>query len=87
MKPLPNKINVPLLILSMGSLIYWIIVALSLQSGTVIVTGQTYPIYISLFLSLAVMIGMLVSIRMRQKWEKNRQYQIRMNAEKEGRAQ
>jgi len=71
MRPISNKINIPLLIIAVGLLGYFLIALYSTLVGTAVLVGPIYPIYISIGVACLAVLGFTFLIRARNKWERN----------------
>jgi len=69
MKPFSNKVNIPLLIIAVGLLVYFLIALLTILTGVAQLVGPIYPLYISIGILIIVILGIVSSIRARLKWE------------------
>lgn len=71
MKPFSNKINIPLLIIAIGLLGYFIIALTTILTGVAQLVGPIYPLYISIGVLILSILGIVASINARGKWERN----------------
>ena len=71
MKPFSNKINIPLLVIAIGLLGYFIIALMTILTGVAQLVGPIYPLYISLGVLILSILGIISSIYARGKWERN----------------
>ncbi len=69
MKPLSNKITVPLLIIAIGFLVYYLIALITILTGIAQLVGSIYTLYISTFIIFLLVLGLVFSIRSRVSWE------------------
>ena len=69
MKPLSNKITVPLLIIAIGFLVYYLIALITILTGIAQLVGSIYTLYISIFFIFLLVLGLVFSIRSRVSWE------------------
>lgn len=72
MKPVSNKVNVPLLIGAVGLLAYFLIDLAAITSGIAIVSGPVYPLYLSIGFLILIVLGLAFSIKARIEWESNK---------------
>ena len=70
MKPFSNKINIPLLIIAIGLLGYFIIALTTILTGVAQLVGPIYPLYISIGVLILSVLGIVASINARGKWER-----------------
>jgi hypothetical protein len=71
LKPFSNKINIPLLIIAIGLLGYFIIALTTILTGVAQLVGPIYPLYISIGVLILSILGIVASINARGKWERN----------------
>jgi hypothetical protein len=71
MKPFSNKINIPLLVIAIGLLGYFIIALTTILTGVAQLVGPVYPLYISIGILILSILGIIASINARGKWERN----------------
>ncbi len=71
MRPFSNKINISLLIIAIALLTYYLIALITILSGKAIMVGPIYPLYISIGVIILSILGILTSIRARNRWERN----------------
>lgn len=71
MKPFSNKINIPLLVIAIGLLGYFIIALTTILTGVAQLVGPIYPLYISIGVLILSILGIVASIYARGKWERN----------------
>lgn len=69
MKPLSNKITVPLLIIAIGFLVYYLIALITILTGIAQLVGSIYTLYISTFIIFLLVLGLVFSIRSRVSWK------------------
>ncbi len=68
-----NKINIPLLIVAVALLTYFLITLISILSEKAILVGSIYPLYISIGVIVLNILGILASIRARKRCDRNRE--------------
>ena len=73
MKPFSNRVNIPLLIVAIGLLAYFLIDLATVLSGITVISVLIYPLYISIGISTLTVLSFITSIRARIKWEINKQ--------------
>lgn len=71
MKPFSNKITIPLLVIAIGLLGYFIIALTTILTGIAQLVGPIYPLYISIGILILSILGIIASINARGKWERN----------------
>ncbi len=71
MRPFSNKINISLLIIAIALLTYYLIALITILSGKAILVGPIYPLYISIGVIVLSILGILTSIRTRNRWERD----------------
>ena len=76
MKPFPNKVNIRLLIIAIGSLAYFLIALYTFLSGAAIISGAIYPLYITIGILTLVIVSLVVLIIWRTR-RNNRLREIR----------
>jgi membrane protein implicated in regulation of membrane protease activity len=76
MKPFPNKVNIRLLIIAIGSLAYFLIALYTFLSGAAIISGPIYPLYITIGILTLVIVSLVVLIIWRTR-RNNRLSEIR----------
>ena len=71
MKPFSNTVNIPLLIIAIGVLAYFLIDLETIVRGIAVITGPIYPLYISIGVSILTIMLIISSILARIKWERD----------------
>ncbi len=69
MKPFSYKVNIPLIIIAVGLLVYYLIALFTILTGMAQLVGPIYPLYVSIGVLILVIFGIVSSIRARVKWE------------------
>ena len=69
MKPLSNNINIPLIVIVLALLTYYLIALVTILTGFAYIVGPMYPIYISIFVLSLLLILLVFSIRARLSYE------------------
>ncbi len=69
MKSISNKVTIPLLIIAIGLLAYFLFDLATILSGIAIISGPIYPLYIYIGISALTVLSFVTSIRARIKWE------------------
>ena len=70
MNPPPYRLTIPLLVIAASLFVYFVIDALEISRGTVIVTGPVYPLHASIYAAIVAIAVLVVSILLRLKWER-----------------
>ena len=71
MRPFSNKINISLLIIAIAFLTYYLVTLITILSGKAILVGPIYPLYISVGVTVLTILGILTSIKARNRWERD----------------
>ena len=69
MKPFSYKVNIQLIIIAVGLLVYYLIALFTILTGMAQLVGPIYPLYVSIGVLILVIFGIVSSIRARVKWE------------------
>ncbi len=72
MNPLSSKINIPLLLIAIGLLGYFIITLKTILTGRAQFLGLIYPLYIRIEVFILSILGIIELFEARRKWERNR---------------
>ena len=72
MKPFSNKVNIPLLIIAVGLLGYFLVDLATILSGIAVISGPVYPLYISIGVSALGVMSFVSSTMAMIKWERNK---------------
>ncbi len=69
MKPVSNKVNIPILIVAAGLLAYFLIDLATALSGVAVISGPIYPLYITIGILVFLIVSLAILIILRAKWE------------------
>jgi hypothetical protein len=69
MKPLSNKVTIPILIAAVELLCYFLFDLAVIAGGIAIISGPVYPLYLSIGFSILLVLGLVFSIKARIEWE------------------
>ncbi len=70
-KPISNRIVLPLIIASTLLLAYWLIDLHEALVGTVILTGGITPLYLPIATSIFIIACLVVAFAVRRKWDRD----------------
>jgi len=65
MKPFSNKVTIPILIVAVGLLAYFLFDHAAITSGVAIISGRVFLLYISIGFSILLVMRLIFSIKER----------------------
>ena len=69
MRPFPNKVTIPLLMLVVGILLYFLFALYTVETGIALVVGPIYPLYVMIAALSVLAFILILSALARYRWE------------------